>query len=415
MAETDFDELRLKWEDKDNAEAHDEAMRGLLGLTELSGQEAYNFFELNEQFLRKELVTYGFSLDNPFIIFLSLFLKSGLNHDIFCKTDGNWGIVHNLVANNILDTRQLTFKTAKEEDKPMLLLNASFWGDKIPLEDKAWVIQFWVWLGSKEVNREIVNTACRLILSSSEGSIPENVLKQFSNITEENYGSVYNALNKEYVTLVDKATQANLTESNTVTKMRKYFMSEFRAVADIDSLNNDLDVLAKTLTKIPEKANENDVLRINTSNVELVKNKLKAFSDLVYVVNSANNSIKGADSFVKMELVEPAQMSTSIAKAGEKTDLSNKDTLSKEYKRTEGVEEKGYTTTNNKQGSRNGYGNTTNRVSYKEYEDAVGRLKALTGIDLSNLNSESLSAPTINRISNALGSITTYLKNKISR
>jgi hypothetical protein len=64
-------------------------MRGLLGLTGLSGQEAYSFLELNEQFLRKELVTYGFSLDNPFIIFLSLFLKSGLNHDIFCKTDGN--------------------------------------------------------------------------------------------------------------------------------------------------------------------------------------------------------------------------------------------------------------------------------------------------------------------------------------
>lgn len=253
-----------------------------------------------------------------------------------------------------------------------------------------------------------------MILSSSEGSIPENVLKQSSNITEENYRSVYNALNQEYVTLVDRAAQANLTEPTIVTKMRKYFMSEFRAVADIDSLNNSLDVLAKTLTKIPEKANENDVLRINTSNIELVKNKLKAFSDLVYVVNSANNSIKGIDSFVKMELVRPTQMSTSIAKAGEKTDLSNKDTLSKEYKRAEGVEENEYTT-NNKQGSRNGYGNTTNRVSEREYKDAVGRLKELTGIDLSNLNSESLPAPTINRISNALGSITTYLKNKISR
>jgi hypothetical protein len=38
----------------------------------------------------------------------------------------------------------LTFKTAKEEDKPMLLLNANFWSNKIPLEDKAWVIQFWI-------------------------------------------------------------------------------------------------------------------------------------------------------------------------------------------------------------------------------------------------------------------------------
>lgn len=119
-------------------------MRGLLGLTGLSSHEAYNFFELNENFLRKELTTYGFSLDNPFIIFLSLFLKSGLNPDIFCETEGNWGVVHNLVANNVLTIRQLTFKTAKEEDKPMLLLNSAFWGNKIPLEDRAWVIQFWI-------------------------------------------------------------------------------------------------------------------------------------------------------------------------------------------------------------------------------------------------------------------------------
>ena len=221
MAEANFDELRLKWEDKDNAEAHDEAMRGLLSLAGLSNYETYGFLELNENFLRKELVTYGFSLDNPFIIFLSLFLKSGLKHDIFCKTAGNWGIVHNLVAHNIINTRQLTFKTAKEEDKPMLLLNANFWGNKIPLEDRTWVIQFWIWLGSKEVNREIVNTACRLILSSSKGSIPEDVLKQSSNITEENYVSVYNALNEEYAALVEKATRADLAEPRIITKTRK--------------------------------------------------------------------------------------------------------------------------------------------------------------------------------------------------
>lgn len=386
-------------------------MRGLLSLAGLSNYETYGFLELNENFLRKELVTYGFSLDNPFIIFLSLFLKSGLKHDIFCKTAGNWGIVHNLVAHNIINTRQLTFKTAKEEDKPMLLLNANFWGNKIPLEDRTWVIQFWIWLGSKEVNREIVNTACRLILSSSKGSIPEDVLKQSSNITEENYVSVYNALNEEYAALVDKATRADLAEPRIITKTRKYFMSEFRAVADIESLNASLDTLAKTLTRASKNANQNEISRVTTSNIELVKNKLKAFSDLIYVVNSANGSIEGADSFVKMELASPAQMSASIAKAGEKTDLSNRDTLSKEYKRKEGVGENETTTNNNKQGSRN----TTSRVSEYEYKDAVGRLKALTGIDLSNLNSESLPAPTINRISNALGSITTYLKNKISR
>lgn len=409
MAEVNFDELRLKWEDKDNAEAHDEAMRGLLGLTGLSSHEAYNFFELNENFLRKELTTYGFSLDNPFIIFLSLFLKSGLNPDIFCETEGNWGVVHNLVANNVLTIRQLTFKTAKEEDKPMLLLNSAFWGNKIPLEDRAWVIQFWIWLGSKEVNREIVNTACRLILSSSKGSIPQDVLKQSSNITEENYVSVYNALNEVYVALVDQAAKANLTEPRTITKMRKYFMSEFRAVADIESLSTSLDVLAKTLTKTPKNANENEISRITTSNMELVKNKLKAFRDIIYTVNSANGSIEGAASFVKMELVGPAQMSTSIAKAGEKTDLSNRDTPSKQYKREEGVGEE-ETTANNKQGSRN----TTRRVSENEYLDAVKRFKAATGIDLSGLNSGNLNAPDINRISNALSSITTYLKNKIS-
>lgn len=390
-------------------EARDEAMRGLLSLTGLSSHEAYSFFELNETFLRKELVTYGFSLDNPFIIFLSLFLKSDLNPDIFCETEGNWGIVHNLVARNIINTRQLTFKTAKEEDKPMLLLNASFWGNKIPLEDKTWVIQFWIWLGSKEVNKEIVNTACRLILSSSKGSIPESVLKQSSNITEENYMGVYSALNEVYAALVDKATQADLTEPSTITKMRKYFMSEFRAVADIDSLNTSLDVLAKTLTRTPKNASQNEISRVTTSNIALVKSKLKAFRDIIYVVDSASSSIDGAASFVKMELVGPDQMSTSIAKAGEKTDLSNRDTLSKEYKREEGVGEE-ETAPNNTQGPRN----TTHVVSEREYRDAVERFKAVTGIDLSGLNSGNLNAPAISRISNALNSITTYLKNKIS-
>ena len=246
-------------------------------------------------------------------------------------------------------------------------------------------------------------------MSSSKGSIPQDVLKQSSNITEENYVSVYNALNEVYVALVDQAAKADLTEPRTITKMRKYFMSEFRAVADIESLNTSLDVLAKTLTKTPKKTNENEILRITTSNMELVKNKLKAFGDLISIINSANGSIDGAASFVKMELVDPAQMSTSIAKAGEKTDLSNRDTLSKEYKREEGVGEE-ETTTNNKQGSRN----TARRVSQDEYNDAVKRFKAATGIDLSALNSGNLNAPDINRISNALSNIATYLKNKIS-
>ena len=409
MATVDFDELRIKWEE-DNIESHNEAMRGILSLAGLSSQEAYSFLKLNENFLRKELVTYGFSLDNPFIIFLSLFLKSGLNAEIFCKTEGNWGIVHNLVANNILTTRQLTFKTAKEEDKPMLLLNANFWGDKIPLGDRTWVMQFWIWLGSKETNNEIINTACRLILASSKKDISKNMFEQPSNITEENYVSVYNALNKEYIALVDKAAQADLTEPSIITKMRKYFMSIFRAVSDIESLNNNLDVLAKTLTKIPKNANQNEVLRVNNLNIELVKNKLKAFNDLIYTVYSANESIDRVDSFVKMKLVSPTQMSTSIAKAGEKTDLSNRDTLSKEYKREEGVGEKEIST-NNRQASRN----NINKVSDGDYDDAVRRFKATTGIDLSNLNSDSLSASAINRIINDLGSITTYFKNKISR
>ena len=409
MATVDFDELRIKWEE-DSVESHNEAMRGILSLAGLSSQEAYSFLKINENFLRKELVTYGFSLDNPFIIFLSLFLESGLSPEIFCKTEGNWGIIHNLVANKILTTRQLTFKTAKEEDKPMLLLNANFWGNKIPLGDRTWVMQFWIWLGSKEVNNEIINTACRLILASSEKDISKNMSKQPSNITEENYVSVYNALNKEYVVLVDKAAQTDLTKPGIVTKMRKYFMSIFRAVSDIESLNNNLDVLAKTLTKIPKNANENEVLRVNNSNIELVKNKLKAFNDLIYTVNSANESINSVDSFVKIQLVTPAQMSTSIAKAGEKTDLSNRDTLSKEYKRREGVGEKEISTSN-RQASRN----TINKVSDGDYDDAVRRFKATTGIDLSNLNSDTLSASTINRIINDLGSITTYFKNKISR
>lgn len=403
-----FDELRLKWENKDAEDsvvAHETAMKGILELTGLSTGEANKFFNLNEKFLRKELVAYGFSLDNPFIIFLSLFLKSGLDHKIFCEVDGNWGIVHNLVANRILTIQQLTFKTAKEEDKPMLLLNPSFWGSKIPLGDRTWVIQFWIWCGSKEINSEIVNTACRLLLSSPKDIIPKDILNLSSNITEDNYVKIYNAINKGYVSLVDTATKADLTAPSIITKIRKYFMATFRAVTDIENLNTNLDILAKTLTETPQNAKPDDILKITTSNIELVKNKIEAFNNVAYIINDVETTIEKMDSFVKMELVTPTQMSTSVAKSGEKTDLSNRDTLSKEYKRREGRE--GKETTNKRQTATN----TNNKVSWSEYQQALKNVNAKTKLDLSKL--KDLPAPEIRSLSNDLSKIVSYLNNII--
>lgn len=402
-----FDELRLKWENKDakdSVAAHETAMKGILELAGLSTEEANKFFNLNEKFLRKELVAYGFSLDNPFIIFLSLFVKSGLDHKIFCEVDGNWGIVHNLVANKILTIQQLTFKTAKEEDKPMLLLNPSFWGSKIPLGDRTWVIQFWIWCGSKEINNEIVNTACRLLLSSPKDIIPKDVLNLSSNITEDNYVKIYNAVNKGYVSLVDTATKADLTAPSITTKIRKYFMATFRAVSDIENLNTNLDILAKTLTDTPKNATPDDILKITASNIGLVKNKIQAFNNVAYIINDVETTIKNMDSFVKMELVTPSQMSTSVAKAGEKTDLSNRDTLSKEYKRREGREEGKETTNKNQRAS-----NTNNKVSWDEYQRALSNVNAKTKLDLSKL--KDLPAPEIRSLSNDLSKIVSYLNN----
>lgn len=202
------------------------------------------------------------------------------------------------------------------------------------------------------------------------------------------------------------ATKADLTAPSIITKIRKYFMATFRVVTDIENLNTNLDILAKTLTETPQNAKPDDILKITASNIELVKNKIDAFNNVAYIINDVATTIKNMDSFVKMKLVEPSQMSTSVAKAGEKTDLSNRDTLSKEYKRREGREE-GKETTNKKQRT----SNINNKVSQSEYQHALDNVNAKTKLDLSKL--KDLPAPEIRSLSNDLSKIVSYLNNII--
>ena len=122
-----IDELKAIF-DKGNTSDLVESISGLLELAGLDSTYASKFAYENLRFLPQEMNTYGFDLQNPFIVFLQKVQNSKPKILDYLNNQDNWMIIHNAIANNVLTPEQLMFN-CNEDEQPKLLINPFFYTD----------------------------------------------------------------------------------------------------------------------------------------------------------------------------------------------------------------------------------------------------------------------------------------------
>lgn len=161
----DIDELQDIYQ-KGNPKEQEEALSNLLILAGIDGTVAKEFIKNNFSTFAKELDFYGFTLKNPFIMFLQTIQKNKPNIFDSLLISSNYNVIHNAVSKNILDVNQIQFNCS-EVDKPRLLLNPNFYNNSIvPDSDKIWLLQLWEWCASKDTKNYIRHLAVRLLFAN---------------------------------------------------------------------------------------------------------------------------------------------------------------------------------------------------------------------------------------------------------
>ena len=225
-----IDELKAIF-DKGNASDLVESISGLLELAGLDSTYASKFAYENLRFLPQEMNTYGFDLQNPFIVFLQKVQNSKPKILDYLNNQDNWMIVHNAIANNVLTPEQLMFN-CNEDEQPKLLINPFFYTD-ISSNDKMWVLQCFEWCNDeKEITKLIQHLGIKLL---------------FSNITEL-LKSKETTISKEK--LNNYASSVNYTGINNNYKIKLLFMFNPGTLSFIKNFNSEYSQIKLNLRNI---------------------------------------------------------------------------------------------------------------------------------------------------------------------
>lgn len=133
------------------------------GITNGFNSNVWNeFVDNNLSTLQTECNNFGLSMENPFFQFLSLYQQKNGSIDIFTDKE-RYNLLHNLVAQGVIGTKQLTDKAA-EDAQIRILWNKNLWSiDNIA--DISYLIKSYVWVLSNDMNKNIINRYLKLALS----------------------------------------------------------------------------------------------------------------------------------------------------------------------------------------------------------------------------------------------------------
>lgn len=233
-----------------------DAIKGFLSTLNLKGfdkNKIKNFVETNRSSLCLECDKYGLTKNNPFFIFLSQYLDTN-NGDIspFLNKPDYWNIIHNCIANDIIDTKQLTF-TCKEVMQPRILLNASLW--KInPISDIFAVVKMYCDIldraNSESMNTDILNGYIKAAFSEQEITKKGQTLQVQVNMNSTtNVNKLLKALfftdellnlSKEKIFVNDEVDDKGILKIN---KVRQELNSKVSNVRLISSQINPVDLI----------------------------------------------------------------------------------------------------------------------------------------------------------------------------
>ena len=124
---------------------------------------------------------YGLSMDNPFFAFLNAYNNINGNIKVFNDID-TYNVLHNAVANGILDTKQISFTSAQNE-QIRILINPNLW--KLSnRNDTLYLIKLYDWFLESDLNRYILNAYVKAAFAT-KAEIIDNKLN-FNTVDFEN-------------------------------------------------------------------------------------------------------------------------------------------------------------------------------------------------------------------------------------
>ena len=124
------------------------------------------FVDINITVLTIECNTYGVSMDNPFFTFLNkYYVQNKRSIEAFFNTE-NYRVLHNVVADGIISTKQLAF-TCAEGEQVRILVNPSLWAISAK-DDIRWLIKTYVWFLEERLNSFVINVFVRSLFVAPE-------------------------------------------------------------------------------------------------------------------------------------------------------------------------------------------------------------------------------------------------------
>ena len=118
-------------------------------------EEKWNdFVDNNFDTLTIECQYYGLSMENPFFQFLKTYATKNESINVFVY-GSRYKLLHNLVSDRYIESKQLSFK-CPEDEQIRILLNPNLW--RLSNGDINYLIKLYVWFIDTDLNRYVINS-----------------------------------------------------------------------------------------------------------------------------------------------------------------------------------------------------------------------------------------------------------------
>lgn len=303
MAEVNIQELQNKFQ-RGTASDSQQAIVDLFKLAGIKQDYVDSFVDANYNFLTKELTSYGFVVDNPFIQFLKYIQDKRANILEVFQDPENWSIIHNAVAEGVLDSKQINF-TCEEIKQPKLLLNPYFW--KVASVDKMWVLNLWEWCGEKQANSMIKHQGVRFLLNTCKNGVALNLKSIGADKTTKEFHLKFQSTKD----LIEKESKKSIDNFDAIYSLRRVLIFTDDLVA---------------------YANEFKTLFSNMNNKTLNDNQYAYFESRYDTIRNKINDVN----LVSDKLVNPQSMSASVRACSENVQVSDRDAATGQKQKQEG-------------------------------------------------------------------------------
>lgn len=326
-----------------NADQRALALIELLGLAGIDKRYAEVFVDNNINYLSNEIYSYGFTLNNYFIKFISLVYKERPEVKELILQAENYATVHNAVAREIVKPIEIA-GTSTEKSQAKLFFNPYFYNTIKGQGDRTWVLQLWKWCAEDNSMNLIKHTGFKWVLT-----------KPTINVADLHNKYSREKPNKSFAQyLLDYMDVGSKNKILPIERLRRIFIYTDLTQKIVDSVDSIMDDVSAGL---------------NSESLEEMQNKFKSLNDLIDEIDKVN--------FVSGRLVSPEEMNQSVKLVSTDVQLSDRHIVTGRKQKQEGEEGE-----ENKDIQRYQDNSSSNITTKREAYSTLSRI----GFDTSKLN-----------------------------